>query len=334
MKRALLASRRLWRRLVPQWAFQIVARTGPSEAPPAGVTDLTLPPPVGLVRVSATRDRPGELIFRRTGFRSNSEALHSAQLLKSWLQVASALHLLSLDLGRDEAMSGLGPLPRAKAEADGLQLLPDVHGLVVVRETGGRMVRFSARGTGTVIRDWTRVVTGVTEVASTLTRPLDEKGAVACALVSTSEHRSQHELRLVGFVTATEILADPGERRGPARRLLESLIDQADRARQASEKPDREAFDALCEALQGLRRESLRSSVRRLAREARPGDPGAAAKLIDRAYGARSGVVHHGAHVDVDLVTELRPLVQDIVRFRTLTGPADAGNGRSSTDRP
>ncbi len=112
MNRAILATRRLWRRLVPRWAFQIVARTGPREAPSTDVSDLTLPPPVGVVRVSTTHNRPGELIFLRTGFRSHSEALQSAQLLKSWLQVASALHLLSLDLGHDEAMSVLGPLPR------------------------------------------------------------------------------------------------------------------------------------------------------------------------------------------------------------------------------
>lgn len=325
MKRVIVASRRVWRRVFARWAFQIVARTGPNESSPPGVSDFTLPAPVGVVRVSATGERPGELLFRRQGFKSEADALHAGELLKTWLQVASALHLLSLDLGHDEVRSGLGPLPRAKAEADGLQIIPDVHGLVVVRETGGRMMRFSSRSTATVTRDWNRTVTAVKEAASIVHRSLDQKSAVACAVVSTSEHRSQHELQLVGFVTAAEILADPRERTGPARQLLESMIGQADRARQATETADREAFDALCGALQGLRSESLRSAVRRLAREARPSQAATAAKLMDRAYGARSAIVHRGARVDIDLVTGFRPLIQDMVRCRTFSARADGG---------
>lgn len=325
MKRIILASKRLWRRAVPRWAFQIVAQTGPSENPPSGVTDVILPTPVGVVSVSATGERPGELIFRRQGFKSESEARQAGELLKSWLQVASALFLLSLDLGHDEVRSGLGPLPRAKAEADGLQIIPDVHGLVVVKQTGGRLLRFSSRATATVTRDWTSVVTAVNEASSILRCPLDPMTAVACAIVSTSEHRSQHELQLVGFVTAAEMLASPRERTGPARQLLESLIAQGAQACQSSDKADREAFDALCGGLQGLRFESLRAAVRRLAREARPADASSAAKLMDEAYSARSAIVHRGARVSVDLVTAFRPLIQDMVRCRAINAGADGG---------
>lgn len=309
--------RRTWRRLVKRWAFQIVARTGPSESPPPGVSEIHLPDPVGAVHVTTAHERPGDIVFRRGGFKSEADALLAGQLLKTWLQVASALHLLSLDLGHDENTSGLGQVVRQRAEADGLQIIPDTHGLVAVRQTGGRMVRFSGRATGTVIRDWSRLVAGLNE-ASVIPAPLDTKIATACALVSTAEHRSQNELRLIGLVTGAEILAEPGQRVGRARELLEALIDQAAAARRTAEGSDRGAVDALYGALQSLRSESLRSAVRRLARAARPDDPASAAKLIDDAYSARSAVVHRGARVDVTLVTELRPLLQDMVRLRTI----------------
>lgn len=236
-----------------------------------------LTPPVGAVDVTVTGERPSELTLRRRGFRSEAHARRAGDLLRSWLQVASAVHLLSLDLGHDEAQGGLGLVMRNKAEADGLQIVPDVHGLVVVKEIGGRMVRFSGRATGTVIRDWERVVGALAE-ASAIRLPLSDKAATACALVSTAEHRTQHELQLVGFVTAAEILAEPRQRTGPSRDLLESLIGQAADARRRASAEHRESFDALCGGLQSLRSESLRSAVRRLAREARPADPGAASE--------------------------------------------------------
>lgn len=120
------------------------------------------------------------------------------------------------------------------------------------------------------------------------------------------------------------MLANVAERTGPARDVLESLIDQAMAARAASDGEHRASFDSLCGALQGLRQESLRSAVRRLARQARPGDPAGAAKLMDRAYSVRSAIVHGGARVDLDLLADLRPLVQDVVRFQTLRA---AGRG-------
>ena len=319
--------RRSWRRLVERWAFQLVARTGPGERLPPNVTSkVQLPMPVGTVQVKTAGERPGEIIFRRQGFKSEADALFAGELLKSWLQVASALHLLSLDVGHDEVTSGVGQVVRQEAEADGLQVIPDAHGLVVVRQTGGTMVRVSSRATGTVVRDWARVVAALHE-ASVLSSPLESKIATACALVSTAEHRSQNELRLVGFVTAAEILAEPQRRKGPAQELLEALINQATAATCTAEGVDRGQFEALCHGLQRLRYESLGSAARRLARAARPDDPATAAKLMGEAYSARSAIVHRGARVDVQLVTDLRPLVQDMVRFRTM-GPSNSSKLR------
>ncbi|MCA1695695.1 MAG: hypothetical protein LC749_13755, partial [Actinobacteria bacterium] len=267
--------------------------------------------------MSTTGERPGELIFRRRGFKSEADARLAGDLLKTWLQVASAVHLLSLDLGHNEMLGGLGQVVRERAERGGLQVVPDIHGLVVVRETGGALVRFSGRVTGTVMRDWSRFVGALME-ASAISAPLSGKTATACALVSTAEHRTQHDLQLVGFVTAAEVLADPQPRTGPARDLLESFIDQAAAARAATPGEQRESFDALCGALQNLRSESLRSAVRRLAREARPADSATAARTMDSGYSARSAIVHRGARAEPDLVGELRPLIQDMVRLRTL----------------
>lgn len=323
--------RRSWRRLVERWAFQLVARTGPGERPPNAASSVQLPMPVGIVQVKTARERPGEIIFRRQGFRSEAQALFAGELLKSWLQVASALHLLSLDVGHDETISGVGEVVRQQAEADGMQVIPDVHGLVVVRQTGGTMVRISGRATGTVVRDWARVVTALQE-ASVLPSPLESKIATACALVSTAEHRSQHELQLLGFVTAAEILAEPQQREGPARELLEALINKASAASRTAQSVDRVKIEALCHGLQRLRYESLGSAARRLARAARPDDPAAAAKLMGEAYSARSAIIHRGARVDVQLVTDLRPLVQDMVRLRTLAPSNSRSYDSSSSD--
>jgi hypothetical protein len=126
------------------------------------------------------------------------------------------------------------------------------------------------------------------------------------------------------LITVLEVLAEPRERPEACIALVDELLQRAERGiADATANSDAEmqlAFKALKDSAIHLRRESITSSIRKLATEASKvlGDPNPqdAGTRAAKLYGKRSKLVHKGESVSLGDVAETRQLVRECLSVR------------------
>jgi len=311
------------------YGFQILAllpgnRRVSGEAP----ITWTLPQPVGTVQIvasggAANLDDSSELTIYGSGFESENVAKISGETLISWLRVTSALGVLGFDIGGERQLSWFAPEVEAAWEAapenEGRFLTPDFHGLITFEERG-RPTRMSLRGTFTVTQSANRVHEDLQRIAAAVTS-LPVGVAVACDLLSVSEHLLTDEAKFLTYVYAMEALVERTNRSVEGVAWIDNAIANLKNTEVWSEPKDR---DAIIGAIGQLKLRSIRWSLRDLAMRTRPDDSSVAA-LVDDAYSLRGDLVHPDrARRSVDqLMPLILALIQDEIRFLLNLGAAE-----------
>jgi hypothetical protein len=139
------------------------------------------------------------------------------------------------------------------------------------------------------------------EKSLTQTKPegiaADARLSLAIDLYASSRHEETQRGRLVTLVTALEALVDPNRLGGAPATVLKKLVDEAKRLQSETEADEKEEVARLLDRLQGLKRESIKQSLRRLAAkeaETLGQNPTDFADLLATAYDVRSQLLHTG----------------------------------------
>jgi hypothetical protein len=142
---------------------------------------------------------------------------------------------------------------------------------------------------------------------------------LACELFAGADFEATANARFLMLASVYEVLANPKKRPKPCQDLVEQLLDSAKKSEETAaangERELKEAFRALRDSAAHLAKESITSSVRKLATRTSHvlGDvePRKAGKRAVELYGKRSRLVHKGEDVTHAEVHELRTLVRE-----------------------
>jgi len=177
--------------------------------------------------------------------------------VKHALLIAGAQLKMGVDVGKDIATSGVGKFLRDQAVEHGVQLLNDIHGLVVFPDDMPvKLVRvFSAKVTvSRPSEKFTEALIHGYELAPSL----DQKIILALEMYSASHFESSFRARFLTLVTAVEVLADQEELDEEVRLHIDNLIKETKRSIIPSGKEE------LLSRLGQLKRESITSACKGL----------------------------------------------------------------------
>ncbi|MCZ7537169.1 MAG: hypothetical protein M5T61_15540 [Acidimicrobiia bacterium] len=318
------------------WAFRLAVRLEPGSRLGSSETslELDLGAPVCTVKLrpvgagNSTIGAAERLAFFGAGYESQEQAANAGTVLQDALRIASARSSVSIDVGDGRALGGPGPVLKEAFERDGVQLLSDVHGLIVYEARA--VTRFlGGSATSTVVSDLDRFLERLTATIAA-TAVLDERARVGADLLAQVAFERSSAAKHVMATTAGEVLALPAERTGRARELVEELLVQVDEALTETPVDDEEQkrqLQSLRSTLQLARGRSISSRFRDLADEL----PDAACRAegrraLRRAYEARSDFVHDGEVSEglPALTSELTAILGHVVEVRAQQSGDDA----------
>ncbi len=142
---------------------------------------------------------------------------------------------------------------------EGVIITDDVHGLYTFEEKG-KPARLSMRGSFTVEQSSERVCEATSAIAAQSIAPNSEQ-ALACDLVSLSEHENSNRTKFLLIVTAMESLAERAERIGPPRLMVDEYIEEVKLKELKLARS--EGLESLLGGLEDLRQESISGAIRR-----------------------------------------------------------------------
>jgi hypothetical protein len=145
-----------------------------------------------------------------------------------------------------------------------------------------------------------------------VTEPHDSKRLLACEIFAAVDFESSVNAQFLALTMVLEVLAAPKDRPSACIDLVEGFLNQVQDLKPSADEELRSALTALQESARWLRKESITSSIRMLARKTAVtlGDatPSQAAKAAGTLYGKRSQLVHSGkgvTHADVHQIRRL-----------------------------
>jgi excisionase family DNA binding protein len=287
----------------------------------SGDRTVLLPPPIGAVllrgspRGTAFSDAPA-LMFSGAGYPARTDAEAAGRALKDAVQLASLDIGLGIDTGLDVATGGPTQVTIEAAARQGVQLLPDVHGLQVFKETEYPPVSMGLTARGTVLSPLDSFTNSLV-IRTHNFKPLDDKRLLACRLYAHSRSESSQRGRLLTLVTVLDLLSETLPRTGLALKIANEALETAKARRREGKaagvsEAELSQVDALLSALGGLRNQSISASIKRLA-DAASADVlvygKSADQIVDEAYKARNELIH-GGRTGVDLTSLITPLEQ------------------------
>jgi hypothetical protein len=168
----------------------------------------------------------------------------------------------------------------------------------------------------------TRLFAALTEGATQTALAKPEVKAsllLACELFGSVDFEATSNAQFLMLTAVYEVLASPKKRPKPCVDLVQELLDGAKKSQEIAaargEEIVEDAFKALQDSAVHLKKESITSSVRKLATRTSKvlgdAEPDNAGKRAAALYGKRSQLVHNGKHVDPVDVHELRTLVRE-----------------------
>jgi hypothetical protein len=264
-------------------------------------------PGVPAIEVGISRDDQTEqwlLTAWCGGFDSATEAQTAGLRVKTALVLAGILLGVGIDAGNDQII-GPGfrrtdgqPDERLQPEVHGLQVVPDIEGLLFGSLRVGRPVtRISPANFQKRVAE-----------SYALGKPVTKKQILAAQLYNQSHFHSSDAARFIVLISAVESLADRNPRSPAAVQLIERMIQMV------KDSINPEELESLKSGLSNLKNESIGSTCRALVRR-HCGD--SAAKIFRRVYDIRSTLLHTGeppAGTDFDVeVRELDTLVRNLL---------------------
>jgi excisionase family DNA binding protein len=282
---------------------------------------VLLPSPIGAVQLrgsprgTAFSNAPA-LMFTGTGYSARTDAEAAGRALKDVVQLASLDIVLGIDTGLDLITGGPAQVMIEAATHEGVQLLPDVHGLQVFEETEHPAVSMGLTAEATVLSPLDTFINSLV-IRTHNFKPLDDKRLLACRLYALSRFESSQRGRLLTLVTALDLLSENLPRTGIALEIVNEALDFAKTRRREAKSAgtsvtELSQVDALRSALGGLRNQSISASIKRLA-ETVGADVMMYGKspnqIVDEAYRARNELIH-GGQAGIDLTSLIAPLEQ------------------------
>lgn len=266
-------------------------------------------PDVPPIEVGLSRnDQSGQWLFTAWcgGFDSEAEAQTVGSRVKTALVLTGIVLGVGIDAGNNQIIDPA--FQRADGQPDE-RLQPEVHGLQVVPDIEGLLF-----GSIRVDRPLTRISPSNFQkrVAESygLGKPLTKRQVLAAQLYNQSHFHSSDAARFLTLISAVESLAERGLRSPAAVQLIERMIQMVN----ASMNPEESETRSLNGGLSNLKSESIGSTCRALVGR-HCGD--SAAKAFRHVYEIRSTLLHTGeppAGTDLDLaVRELDTLVRRLI---------------------
>jgi len=141
---------------------------------------------------------------------------------------------------------------------------------------------------------------------------------LACEMFAFVDFEASNNAQFLALVSILEIMAKPAPRPKPCVDIIEDAMAQMMRDAEETKDPAlRQALMDMHKGAEHWKKESIRSSVRRLAREAarimNDPDPEASGKSAVRLYDKRSLVVHQGENASLSETRTARQLVREVL---------------------
>jgi excisionase family DNA binding protein len=280
--------------------------------------EITLPVPIGTIRyrgspAGTSFTDASTVLFSGAGYQTRAEAETAGRALKNVVQLASIDAGIAIDAGRDDVLGGPGQVVIDAAAEQGIQLLPDVHGLQVFEETG-RPASLSITAHG-VVTSPLRSFASALLIRSYHTKELDAKHSLASQLYGIARFEVSQRSRLLTLVTALDVLSEKNLRGGISQEVASEILDIAkERLKQAkrSEHDEKEMkqLESLISIVGSLKYQSIAASIKELAKDIDRdvlSTELSADEIVGLAYKARNDLIH-GGQTSVDLTQLLVPL--------------------------
>lgn len=289
--------------------------------------EITLSEPIGLIRYRGSPrgtsfSDSAQLLFQGSGYPSRETAETAGRTLKDVVQLASIDTNIPIDVGLERIRSQPGRVIIDAVAEQGIQLLPDVHGLQVFEEAGNP-ASFSMNANFIVSSPLAAFANSLT-IRSYVTDGLDDKHSLACQVYNLSNFESSQRSRLLALVTTLDVLSEKVLRAGVSLAIATEILDivkakAKDARRKAKAKDARKGnysqqelqqLDSLVSAIGELKYVSIATSIKKLARDIDQdvlSTPLTADKIVGLAYKARNELIH-GGRTSVDLGQLLVPL--------------------------
>ena len=277
-----------------------------------------LPAPIGTIRYRGSPKGTSftdasALLFSGSGYETREDAEAAGKTLKNIVQLASIDNGIAVDAGRDEVRGGPGPTVVDAVAEQGVQLLPDVHGLQVFEETGSpASLSLSANAfAGAPLASLANALV----IRSHITQNVDSKHSLACQLYGISRFESSQRSRLLTLVTALDVLSEKTMRSGISLAVASEILDIV-KTRLRSAKPedhdeqDLAQLKSLASIVGSLKYRSIAASIKELAQDVDPNSlntPLSIDEILGLAYKARNELIY-GGETTVDLSQLLIPL--------------------------
>jgi len=280
--------------------------------------EITLPAPIGTVRYRGSPrgtsfSDSSQLLFQGSGYPNREAAETAGRTLKDVVQLASIDTNIPIDVGLERIRSQPGQVVIEAVAEQGIQLLPDVHGLQVFEEIGNP-ASFSTNANFIVSSPLASFANSLT-IRSYTTDGLDEKHSLACQVYSLSSFESSLRSRLLALVTTLDVLSEKILRTGVSLTVAEEILAIVktrlkDARRNNHNEQELRQLNSLVSIVGALKYVSISGSIKKLAEGIDQdvlSSPMTADEIIGLAYKARNDLIH-GGETSVDLGQLLVPL--------------------------
>lgn len=257
------------------------------------------------------------LKFTCRDFADGESARAHGQSLKGHLRLAAVKSHIPFNVGRERVISAAYRTVLDNAAAQGIQLLPSVHGLMVYEQTADdRQLWAVARGIASTPHN--ALLECLRAVVNLSTPSDDSRLALACELYSQALFETSRAAQFISLVTAIESLIE----RDRQPQAVQDVLKEAETTVIPRLKQLTAVDDSMLQSVMGrfrdLSRESISQAFRHLATAY--GDPAGygdtaetPGRFAARAYNLRSKLVHGDVVADPLPLASLMQLVADII---------------------
>ena len=256
------------------------------------ITEILLPlESKGIVFKLQPMPRPSEaesFAFFGSGFTSEHDALEAGQKVKNALILCSTQLHIGINLGKDNATSGVGQFIIERERENGVNLINDVHGLVVYNSD--LPVEFISGGKASLSLKYSaKKFFDEFEAAYKLAREFTDKQTLAVELYNQSFFENTLRARFLTLISAIECLAIAEKVSAATIALIDEFIVST---RSKINNDNHDEMTDIINRLGYLKQESISSACRKIIRKYKGAEY---VKRFGYLYGLRSDLVHNGA---------------------------------------
>lgn len=303
------------------YGFFLTVDLGPKrlKSDETATQEIILPDPIGKIRY---RGEPPDksfsdssrLTFRGMAYPDHAAADIAGRALKEIVQLASVDARVPIDVGAERIRAQPGQVMIDAFADQGIQLVSDVHGLLVFEEAGGRPAPLTINATATVSTPLEYFINALI-IRAHLTKSVSAKQSLACQVYSLSNFEVSQRSRLLSLVTVLDLLSTKIPREGISLSVAAEILDivkiRLREARKGDYGPQEiRQLESLASIVGALKYVSISASIKMLARNIDQEiliSPLTSGEIVDQAYRARNELIH-GGETGVDLSLLIDPL--------------------------